>query len=72
MGSIGAAELVVVALIALMLVVPPLVVVVWLIKRSASTPAVPPGLVPCKACGNGVSPRAAACPRCGDPTGNAA
>lgn len=44
MGSIGLAELVVVALIFLMLAAP-IVVVVWLIKRSASTSAVQPGLV---------------------------
>lgn len=60
MGAIGAPELIVLVL-SLCMVAIPIVIVVRLLRRK------PNDLVPCRACGRQVSPRAETCPRCGEP-----
>ena len=66
MGSIGAPELIVMGLIGMLVCAAPLAIVIWLVMRKR-TPAVTAGLVQCGACGKAISPRASACPHCGEP-----
>ena len=65
MGSIGAPELIVVALVFLLVIAAPLAIVIWLVTRKSAGSAT--GLVPCGGCGRAISPRAASCPQCGEP-----
>jgi uncharacterized OB-fold protein len=58
MGSIGAPELIVVLLIVG-------VVAFFVLRRKG--PAHGSDLVPCRACGKRLSPRAETCPLCGEP-----
>jgi hypothetical protein len=68
MGSIGAAELIVVAIIFLLVLGLPLVAVVIAMRAGRRMPpGQVAGLWPCRACGKPISPRAAACPQCGEP-----
>lgn len=71
MGSIGASELILIALIALVLLGAPVAVLVWLLRRrrAPAAPAVPAGMLECRKCGHAISPRAAACPQCAEPVG---
>jgi len=62
MGTIGASELIILALIVLVLVVPIVVAIRFVAKHNAASA----DLVPCRACGRPVSPRAETCPHCGD------
>ena len=69
MGSIGAAELILVALIALVVFAVPIGIVIWAVTRNRgpAVTGVTPGLVHCRACAREVSVRARACPHCGEP-----
>jgi hypothetical protein len=69
MGSIGAAELIVVGLFFLVVIGVALVVVILAIRRgrSGAGHGSSPALWPCRACGKPISPRAAVCPQCGEP-----
>jgi hypothetical protein len=63
MGTIGASELIILALIVLVLVVPVVVAIRFVAKHNAASA----DLVPCRACGRQISPRADRCPQCGEP-----
>ncbi len=63
MGSIGASELIILALMLLVLVVPIVVAIRFVARHNAASA----DLVPCRACGRQVSPRAPTCPQCGEP-----
>ena len=65
MGSIGAPELIVVAIVFLLAIAAPLAIAVWLITRSKQAQGA--GLIACRRCGKAISPRAASCPQCGEP-----
>lgn len=65
MGSIGLPELIVLFL-AVVLVSVVVIVVVRLIKATTRGGA-ERQLLPCRACGKPISPRAVSCPSCGEP-----
>lgn len=65
MGELGAPELIVLALGVAILAVPVMIVVRLLSKPASKT--MPVGLMPCGACAQQMSPRANACPHCGEP-----
>jgi uncharacterized OB-fold protein len=64
MGAIGGPELIVLGLVAAC-VAAVVIAVLRVAKRLSAPPA--GTLVTCKGCGRGVSPRASACPQCGEP-----
>jgi hypothetical protein len=65
-GHIGASELIVIGLIALVLLAAPVAVLVWLLKQRRTPLPRPPQLVPCSACGTGLALGVMACPQCGE------
>lgn len=67
MGSIGAPELIVVALIGLLVCAGPLALAIFFLARKKPTAGAPAGLIQCPACGQAISPRAHSCPHCGEP-----
>ena len=62
MGTIGAAELIVLALVLLLLAAPVVIAIRFVAKHNAESA----DLVACRACARRISPRAETCPHCGD------